>query len=179
MVKRLALSTLALFVAAVAGLLGLALSKPDSYHVQREIEIAAPASTVWENLHDFRRWTKWSPWEHEEAGVERSYAGPASGVGASYAWQGKDIGSGELRIEDSKPPERLAIRLQLSKPLPETNQLSFELTPSPATTHVSWSMSGPRRFAARLLSVIVSTDAFIARDLDRGLERLKLVCERK
>jgi uncharacterized protein YndB with AHSA1/START domain len=179
MVKRLALSTLAVLVAAVAALLGLALSKPDTYHVKREIEIAAPASAVWSQLQDFRRWTKWSPWEAQDSGVKRSYAGPASGAGARYAWEGKNIGSGEMTMTESTPPEKLVIRLEFIKPLAETNQLRFELTPLPAAeaTKVQWSMSGPTRFAAKFLSVFVRTDAIIGRDLETGLKRLKALCE--
>jgi hypothetical protein len=177
MVKTLALSTVALLAAAVAGLLGLALSKPDTYQVQREIVVAAAPATIFENLDDFRRWAEWSPWERLEPGVNKTYAGPPSGVGASYAWEGKDIGSGKLIVTHSSPPQKLAIRLELLKPAAETNEMSFELTPLPAATRVRWSMSGPTRFAAKLLSVFASTDAFIGRDLDAGLARLKTLCE--
>jgi len=177
MVKTLALSTVALLIAAVAGLLGLALTKPDTYQVQREIEIAAAPAIIFENLQSFRQWAQWSPWERPAPDVKKTYAGPPSGTGASYAWEGKDIGSGKLIITDSTAPQKLAIRLELVKPAQETNHMTFELTPLPAATRVRWSMTGPTRFAAKLLSVFTNTDALIGRDLDAGLAQLKTLSE--
>jgi uncharacterized protein YndB with AHSA1/START domain len=177
MVKRLALSTLAVLIAAVAALFGLALSKPDSYRVERDLEIAAPPSTIFDNLQDFRRWTKWSPWEQPDSDVKRTYTGPVSGTGARYAWDGKDIGSGEMTITDSTPPHKLVIRLEFKKPLAETNEVTFELKQLTAATRVRWSMTGPTRFAAKFLSVFISTEAFIGRDFEAGLTRLKKLCE--
>ena len=175
--KTLALSTLAILAAALAGLILLAQSKPDTYQVQREIEVAAAPATIFQNLDDFRRWAKWSPWERLEAGVNKTYAGPPRGTGASYTWEGKNIVSGKLIVTDSTPPRTLAIRLELVKPRAETNHMTFELMPLPAATRVRWRMSGPTRFAAKLLSVFASTDAVIGRDLETGLARLKALCE--
>jgi hypothetical protein len=180
--KTLALSTLAVLATAVAVLIGLAQSKPDTYQVQREIEVAAAPATIFENLEDFRRWAKWSPWERLEPGVQKTYAGPPSGAGASYAWEAKDIVSGKLTVTASLPPQKLEIRMQLVKPKTETNQMSFELTPLPrlpTATRVRWRMTGPTRFAAKLLSVFTNTDSLIARDLDTGLARLKALCEKR
>jgi len=177
MIKRLALGTVAVLVAAVAVLVGLTLTRPDRYLVQREVEIAAAPAAVFANLADLRRWAKWSPWEAREPGMRRSYAGPPAGVGASYAWEGNEVGSGKLTVSESAPPSQLRLRLQFVKPFAEENELAFELTPLSAATRVRWSMSGPARFGARLLGLFGNVDPLIGRDLELGLAQLKKLSE--
>lgn len=177
MAKRLALSTLGVLFAAVALVIGLALSKPDTYRVEREIEIAAAPAIIFANLDDLRQWEKWSPWEQREASVKKTFGGPPHGVGASYAWEGAEAGAGKMTVVESSPAYKVEIRLEFLRPLTETNRITFDLTPLPAATRVRWTMTGPTRFAAKLLTVFTSMDALIGRDFDAGLTRLRKLSE--
>ena len=70
--------------AAVAGVLGIAATRPNVFRVQRAATISAPPDTVYPLIADFRRWADWSPWEKLEPGMTRSYGGADSGTGATY-----------------------------------------------------------------------------------------------
>jgi hypothetical protein len=44
-------------VVAIAAVLGFATTRPDTFHVQREIDIKAPPEKVFALINDFHRWT--------------------------------------------------------------------------------------------------------------------------
>jgi uncharacterized protein YndB with AHSA1/START domain len=175
---RIVLAVLAAFAVLVGALFGVALTRPDTYHVQRELEIAAPAAAVFANLEDFKRWRDWSPWEKLEPGMQRTYAGAERGVGASYTWRGDKVGSGTMTVTQASAPEKLAIELAFVKPFQETNQQTFSLTPTAAGTRVLWSMHGPLRLGGRVMSLFTDMDKIIGRDFETGLTQLKQLCEK-
>ena len=50
--------------------------------------------------------------------MKRDYRGPASGVGAQYAWEGnKEIGQGSMEITESNPSSKVTMRLDFIKPV--------------------------------------------------------------
>src|ERR1700753_701522 len=84
---------------AIAIVLILAATKPNSFSVQRAIDIAAPADRVFPLINDFHRWGGWSPWENKDPAMQRSYEGPSSGKGAVYGWErNQKVGSGWMEI---------------------------------------------------------------------------------
>lgn len=175
--KKVVLGVIAVLVVAVAVVLGIASTKPDSFRVEREIVIAAPPAAIFSNLDDFHRWAAWSPWEKLEPNMHKTFSGAPSGQGASYAWEGKEVGSGRMTITDSTPNQRLALKLEFLKPFEATNVAEFALTPSAAATHVQWSMSGPQKFISKIVCVFVSMDAMIGKDFESGLAALKRISE--
>jgi hypothetical protein len=80
----------------------------DTYTVERKIRIDAPASAVYERIVDFHRWPVWSPYEELDPGMDRTYAGAESGVGAVYEWSGNlKAGAGRMEIVDAVDDERV------------------------------------------------------------------------
>jgi len=77
----------ALATFSVAGVLR---SGPGSYRLERAIRIAAPSETVQARIADVREWTTWPPWQRGGRDLGGKLAGPRSGPGASYFWDGGD-----------------------------------------------------------------------------------------
>jgi hypothetical protein len=73
-------------VVLVAGVLVAAATRPDTFRVSRTTTIQAPAERIYAFIHDFDRWGAWSPYEKKDPAMKRSFAGPAAGKGAVYAW---------------------------------------------------------------------------------------------
>ncbi len=97
---------------AIAAVLGFAATRPNTFRVQREIDIKAPPEKVFALINDFHRWTAWSPWEKRDPAMKRAYGGPANGKGANYAWDGsREVGAGRMEIVDSTSPSRIQIQL--------------------------------------------------------------------
>ena len=170
--------TLLLIAIFVAGVLGFATTKPDTFSVQREVSIKAPPDKVAALIVDFRNWQLWSPWEKLDPDMKRTYAGPASGKGARYAWQGDDkVGAGRMEITDAATPERTVIKLDFLKPFESHNTTTFALTPDGDSTKVSWTMTGPSPYVSKVMNVFVSMDTMIGKDFDKGLANLKAAAE--
>jgi hypothetical protein len=164
-------------VVALVGLLGAVLAyattRPDSFRVVRRARIPAPQENILALIKDFHRWKDWSPWERMDPTMKRSYFGPASGVGAAYAWEGTDkVGCGRMEILEATP-SKVTIKLDFVRPLEAHNIVEFTLVPYGDATDVTWSMQGPNPFIAKVMSLVVSMDAMVGKDFEAGLANLK------
>ena len=171
-------TVLLVLLVTVAGVLALAATKPDHYHVERSATIAAAPATVFAQVNDFRRWNDWSPWEQLDPAMKRTFAGPPSGKDASYSWTGNDkVGEGRMTIVESEPAVGIGIRLEFIKPWTETCQARFAFASEGEATKVTWGMDGEHNFVSKVFCVFMDMDKMIGRDFDKGLERLQTVAE--
>ena len=76
------LTVLVVIVVLVAALFAYASTRPDTFRIERTTRIAAPMVQVAELIDNFHEWGKWSPWEHIDPTMQRTYSGAAAGVGA-------------------------------------------------------------------------------------------------
>lgn len=100
------LKTIIIIVAvAIAGVLGFAATKPDSFRVARAASIKGPPEKIFPLINDLHRMQTWSAWEKVDPGMKRIYSGATAGKGAVYEWAGnKELGEGRMEIIDSAPP---------------------------------------------------------------------------
>jgi len=165
-------------VVLVAGVLLLAALKPAEFQVERRASIRAPAAAIHPYLADFHRWAAWSPWEHIDPTLQRTFSGPPSGVGAVYEWRGEGkAGAGRMEILEAPVPQRVRIRLDFIKPFRSSNTTEFTLVPQGDATEVQWTMRGPNAFMTRVMTVFVSMDKMVGKDFEAGLSNLKAAVE--
>lgn len=161
-------------VVAIVAVLGFAATRPDTFRVQREIDIKAPPEKVFALIDDLHRWTAWSPWEKRDPAMKRTYGGPVSGKGANYAWDGsREVGAGRMEIVDAASPSSIQIQLDFLKPFEAHNTAEFTLKPAGDGTHVTWAMYGPSPFISKVMGLFFSMDAMIGKDFEAGLANLK------
>ncbi|MEM5514297.1 SRPBCC family protein [Pseudoalteromonas sp. AS84] len=84
-----------LLLLLVLALVGLIL--PQSYSVNKTIEINANLKVIKPLITDFSQWQKWSPWEKVDPSIRFTLGEPSSGLGAHQSWKGK-WGYGEMII---------------------------------------------------------------------------------
>ena len=167
-----------ILVIAIAVVLILASTKPDSFRVQRSLPIKAPPETLFALINDFHRWGNWSPWETRDPAMKRSFSGPSSGTGAVYAWEGnRNVGSGRMEILESSAPSKIVIKLDFFKPFEGHNTAEFTLLPRADATTVDWVMHGPAPFLSKVMQVFMNFDTMIGRDFEQGLANLKKAAE--
>jgi hypothetical protein len=151
-----------------------------SFHLSRETTIAASAERIHALINDFHEWRAWSPWEGLDPAMDRAYDGPASGVGAVYAWRGNSkAGEGRMEIVESQP-QSVGVDLLFAAPMKAHNRVDFTLTPvgdDGRSTHVEWAMTGPQNFVMRIMSKVWSMEKLVGPDLEKGLTKLKQVAE--
>ena len=147
------------------------------FSMSRSTTVDAPADRVHGLVDDFHHWPQWSPWEGLDPAMERTYAGPPSGVGSVYRWSGnRKAGQGAMEIVESTPA-RVAIDLQFLKPFKARNLTTFELEQvGGGHTRVVWTMSG-RRNPVMALAGRLFFDRAVGKDFDRGLASLKAAAE--
>lgn len=165
-------------VVVIVILLIVIATRPDSFRVERSIVVNAPADSVFPHLNDFRKWMAWSPWEKLDPDMERTYGMPSAGAGATYAWNGKKAGAGNMTITESTPAQRIDIRLEFTKPMKSVNTTVFEFTPAKGGTRVTWTMTGDHNFMSKAMCLVVSMDKLVGGDFEKGLSNLKAVAER-
>lgn len=166
-------------VVIVAAVLLFALTKPDSFSVERSAAIKAPPEKIYPLISDFHQWPQWSPWEKLDPNMKRSLSGAPQGVGAVYAWTGNDdVGEGRMEITGATPPTQVNIKLDFIKPFASQNTTVFTLTPQGDSTQVKWVMQGPAPYITKLMTVFVSMDKMIGKDFETGLSNMKAAAER-
>ncbi|MGC3965110.1 MAG: SRPBCC family protein [Rhodocyclaceae bacterium] len=162
----------------IAAVLLYALTKPKMFVVQRSIIIAAPAEKIFPLIDDFHNWAAWSPYEHLDPAMKRSFTGPARGEGAGYAWDGNSkVGAGSMHITQSSPPSHLMIDLHFLRPLDSRNVAEYTLRTTPEGTRVTWSMEGPNPYIARVMQVFFDAEGMVGKDFETGLAKLKTIAE--
>jgi hypothetical protein len=171
------LGIIALVAAPIAGLLGYAATRPDSFRIERSATIAAPPERILPFIEDFHRWEGWSPFEKLDPQMNKSFAGAQSGRGAVYTWEGKKSGIGRMEITDLSQ-QRVVIKLDFEKPFKASNIAEFILQPAGGSTHVTWAMHGSQPFINKLMGVFINLDKLVGKDFDTGLAGLKALAER-
>ena len=158
---------------AIGALLTVIALQPSRFHIARSATIPAPAPAVFVQISDFRNWQNWSPWEGIDSSLKRTYEGPTSGTGATYAWVGdRQVGEGRMTIIESRPSELIRIRLEFFKPFAATHTAEFLLKPEGNNTTVTWSMSGEKNFVAKGFSLLMNMDKTIGGQFETGLQQL-------
>ena len=166
-------------VAAIAGVLIFAATKPDTFRVQRAAGIKAPPEKIFALINDFKAWTAWSPWEKKDPAMKRTWGATTSGKGAMYAWDGnKDVGQGSMEITESSPASKVTLKLDFVKPFEGHNMVEFTLEPKGDVTNVTWTMQGPSPFIGKIMQVFVSMDSMVGKDFESGLANLKAAAEK-
>lgn len=165
-------------VVALAGLLGFAATRPDSFVIQRSTAISAPPERVFALISDVHAFNTWNPWALKDPTTKMNYEGPASGPGAAYAWQSEALGQGRMQIVEAVPARLVAARLEFIKPMAALNRVEFTLQPEGGSTRVTWAMSGPMPFASKLMTIFFSMDKMVGPDFEAGLANLKAAAEK-
>ncbi len=169
------LITVAIIISVLAVVVAL---QPAEFRVARSAIMSAPAQVVYAQVEDLRKWEAWNPWQKIDPAMKLTFAGPATGPGASYSWVGNNqVGEGRLTIIESRPNDLVRIKLEFMKPFAATNTAQFTFKPEGDKTAVTWSMQGNNNFIAKALHLVMNMDKMVGGQFEKGLADMKLVAE--
>jgi hypothetical protein len=173
---------LKLILLAVFVLLAIVLvyvsTRPNTFRVERSIDIKAAPEKIFGLINDFRQWNDWTPYNKDPV-MKKTYSGSASGKGAMYAWEGnREVGQGEISIIGSTPSSEVALDLHMIKPFEARNSVIFTLSKAGDSTRVTWSLDGKQNLMSKLMGLVFDMDKMVGGDFEVGLARLKAVAER-
>jgi len=170
---------LIVIVVAIAGVLIVAATKPDSFRVQRSTSIKAPPDRIFPMINDLDTWRSWSPYETKDPAMKRTFGAVTRGKGAVYEWDGdRNVGQGRMEIMESAPPSRVTIKLDFLKPFEAHNTAEFTLEPQGENTNVTWAIFGPMPYVSKVMSTFFNMDTMIGKDFEVGLAGLEAAAEK-
>jgi hypothetical protein len=163
----------------VIGFVIVVATRPSDFRVERSITMNAPPAGAFAQVNDFHNWNDWSPWAKIDPNAKTTFEGPASGVGAVFRWDGnKDIGSGSMKIEESRPSDLIRIRLEFLKPFAAVNTTEFTFVPQGGQTLVTWSMYGKNGFLGKAIGLFMDCDKMVGSMYEKGLASMKTIVEK-
>ncbi|MCX7312227.1 MAG: SRPBCC family protein [Alphaproteobacteria bacterium] len=169
----------AVVVAGIAVVLVVAAMRPDQFRVQRSAAIKVSPERIFPLIADFKAWAAWSPYENKDPAMKRTYGPSTSGKGASYAWDGdSNVGAGNMLITDAPSPSKVALDLNMTRPITAHNKVEFTLTPAGDSTTVTWAMRGEVPYFAKIIHVFFNMDKMVGGDFEAGLVKLKAAAEK-
>ena len=171
--KWLAIIVLALAAVLVIG--GYFISP--TFSVTRSTVIAAPPEKVYALVADPRHWKEWSVWNQRDPAMKIEYSGPASGVGAGWAWQSKTEGDGKMTFTAAEPAQRLAYDLYFPD-FGTTSPGDFRFSAADGGTRVTWTMNGNMGRNPLFRWMALFADGMVGKDFDEGLAQLKALAEK-
>ena len=153
--------------------------QPDTYRVERSIEIEAPAGNVFPHIADLQQWPTWSPWAKRDPAMKMEFSDETTGVGAYAAWDSETEGRGKQTISDVIENQSLMIDLEFITPFEA--QATTDLTIKPGANEgvvLTWGMNGSNDgFIAKVFYLLMDFDQMIGADYDTGLQALKMLSE--
>jgi uncharacterized protein YndB with AHSA1/START domain len=177
MIEILIYAAIALVLVVVA-LLAYAATKPDAFRIQRSTGISAPAERIFPLIANLKSMNTWNPFVEPDPAIKIAYSGPDSGKGAAHTWSGNSkVGEGRIEVTDAVPSSRVAMQLDMLKPMEAHNAVEFTLQPNGKTTTVTWAMSGRQPFMAKLMTIFIDCDKMVGSQFERGLGKLKALAE--
>ena len=110
--------------------------------------------------------------------MKRSFEGPSAGPGAVYAWEGnRDVGAGRMTLIESRPGERILIKLEFFKPMSGLCPTEFTFKTEGDRTAVTWTMSGQNNFLSKVMCLFMNMDKMVGGQFETGLAQLKALSE--
>ncbi len=154
--------------------------QPPEFKVVRSAIMAAPQADVFEQVNDFHHWQQWSPWDKLDPNAKALFEGPASGAGAVFRWAGNaEVGEGSMTITESKPHERIRMKLDFVKPMESTADTEFTFLPEGDKTRMTWTMTGTNDFIGRAMCTVMNMDRMVGGQFEKGLENVRALVEKK
>jgi effector-binding domain-containing protein/ribosome-associated toxin RatA of RatAB toxin-antitoxin module len=147
--------------------------QPNEYTFSRSRVIAAPTPVLFDEVNDFKNWTKFSPWLEQEPGATLTYLEKTSGKDAGYAWNGKVLGEGNMTTLDVSENTSISQQLNFITPFESESHINWTFEPISRDTKVTWTMSGKQDFSTKMYTAFAGPiEKSVGPDFDRGLFKL-------
>lgn len=177
MLKIVGYIVLALVLAVVALAVFAALTKADTFQVERRLVIKAPPERLWPLVSDLKGFHQWNPFGAKDPSAKITFSASTSGPGARYAWESAVIGVGSMEVAEVQEQRVARYKLDFVKPFEAHNQAEFALSPAAGGTEVRWTMKGPAPLMSKVMDVVFNMDRMVGTDFEAGLVKLKALAE--
>lgn len=174
MIKKLLLG----LVAVIAIICIAASFQSDDMNIMRTATSTAAPAAVFKIVNDFRQWDAWSPWSKLDPALKKTLEGPPEGVGAVYKWSGNnEVGEGSTTLVESKPNEKVGMKLAFVRPFAGTSDVQFIFAPEGGGTKITWVMQSKKPFIGKIVGLFMDCEKMCGDQFQEGLANLKKLAE--
>jgi uncharacterized protein YndB with AHSA1/START domain len=173
---KIALVLAVILVVGFGAVLAYAATKPDAFAIKRSASINAPVDRIMPLIADLRAMGRWNPFEKDPE-AKRTLSGAEQGKGSIYEWDGnREVGAGRIEIIETTPT-KVAMTLDMSRPMEAHNLVEFMLEPNGSGTNVTWAMQGKQPYLGKVMSTFINCDKMVGGTFEAGLAKLKVLAE--
>lgn len=176
--KKVALA----LVALIALVLIAALFVNREYAVTREITINKPKDEVFEYIKQLKNQDNFSVWATRDPKMKKNYTGTDGTVGFVSAWESDndEVGIGEQEIIQITEGNRIDYELRFYEPFEATDN-AYMITESVSdnATKVKWGFEGKMDYPMNLMLLFMDMEDMLGKDLQTGLNNLKIALEQQ
>ena len=113
--------------------------------------------------------------------MKKSYTGTDGTVGFVSTWESKNknVGKGEQEITKIVEEDRIDMKLRFKEPF-EAEDDAYMATEAAGAdqTNVKWGFKGKMAYPMNLMLLFIDMEGMLGKDLQAGLDKLKVVLER-
>jgi hypothetical protein len=160
----------------------VALFVDDSFKVEKSKTIQVNHQVAFDYISNLKNQKDFGAWFDLDPKMKIWYEGNPGEVGSKVCWKSKnkEIGRGEeeiIRIQDGK---RIDFKLRIFEPEPMEAELYMETKPlKEETTKIIWALNGEISYPWNIILLFNDVSAEIVDDLEKGLENLKPILEKR
>lgn len=132
-----------MIVSVVAFIIIVGIFLPRSYYTEKSFKIKAPASIIFEEVSNLKKWEKWSPWERYDFDLITIYGELTEGPGAKmwFASKRQQADEGALHIVSCEPNKNIVLQLETDD-WKNGSIMTFDLKEEEDGTNVMWTQGG-------------------------------------
>jgi hypothetical protein len=172
------LKVIAGLIIAIVLFLGYVSTRNGHFKYERSGVINAKPEAIYPYVSQFKLGQQWSPYE-KDPDTKRTFGGPEGQAHSFEEFESKQMGSGRIEIIQVIPNQQVDLRLQMFKPFPADNRVTYRLAPDGEGTRFIWSMEGDGGFMGKLMATLIDCENMIGGQFDEGIANLKRVVEKK
>ncbi|MCW7468745.1 SRPBCC family protein [Leptospira kanakyensis] len=160
----------------------VALFLPTGYQVERTIDIAKPASDVFDYIRMLKNQDQYSVWAKKDPSMKKIYTGVDGSVGFISRWESMDneVGTGEQEIKMINVDAlEMQTELRFIEPMEATEKSYMKVSSlDQKKSKVIWGFEGSIPYPSNLICLFMNFEELIGKDFEEGLSNLKVVLEK-
>jgi hypothetical protein len=169
-----ALATVVVILAVLAAL------APKTIHTQSKVVIDKSINEVFLTTRHLKNFGQWSPWNDTDPEQKTKVEGVDGEVGASFHWQGvAEKSKGHQEIVSLVPNKSIGIACHITEPFASEPIFNFTFVEENGKTIVLHDFDTKMPVPLNVVGMLMGLKGKIKATNDRGLEKLKALCEKE
>jgi uncharacterized protein YndB with AHSA1/START domain len=151
---------------------------PKPYKLEVKQTINAPIAKVFGILNDLNQFKHWNPFLAMDPNTQYTVSDPAGGVGATYNYESKKLGKGDMLITGVYDNSVIMLDMNFTSPNNDTAKVEWRVTREGEGTEFTWTMTGQRNLGMRIMVKVLGMDKMMTKHFQDGMRRLKTYAEK-